>query len=162
MISFLSLGLLVGCYNTLTVPAPKDNLQNDIIIKAPEKFFSSLRNEDFTLTWFALTEGSKKVIAKQVRGAYVSSTKKDISAAEIYSDFENGGPLSQAYWRAFKEECPPELALEQSRWELGQVKGDYAEIILRYRKSQNPAILKVYKEGSAWKFGLVESFWSRK
>jgi len=34
----------------------------------------------------------------------------------------------------------------------------YAEIVIKYKKSENPFHLKMYKEDGIWKVGLVETF----
>jgi hypothetical protein len=45
---------------------------------------------------------------------------------------------------------------------MGEIEKDKAEIILQYRKSEKPAILKMFKEDNEWKVGLDESFGARK
>jgi hypothetical protein len=52
--------------------------------------------------------------------------------------------------------------LKDSFWEVGKVEKNYAEVLVRYKKSENPTILRLYKEKDIWKFGLVESFWAIK
>jgi len=41
------------------------------------------------------------------------------------------------------------------------VKKDRAEIVLRYRKSDHDAILKLFFEAGAWRVGLDETFSTR-
>jgi hypothetical protein len=53
------------------------------------------------------------------------------------------------------------MVLEQSRWEMGFIKKNEAEIILMYKKSDRPTRLKMFKENDVWKVGLVETFWAR-
>ncbi len=53
------------------------------------------------------------------------------------------------------------MALKECKWEIEKIKSDEAEVILQYRKSEKPAVLKLYRENNAWKFGLDESFGAR-
>jgi hypothetical protein len=54
------------------------------------------------------------------------------------------------------------LVLEQSRWEMGQIKKDKAEVITTFYKSEHPALLKIFLEKRKGGVGLVETFWGRK
>ena len=81
------------------------------------------------------------------------------SKDHISNDMAMGGATAQVYWRAFLQNFDPDTALEQSKWELGPLKRDRAEIILRYKQSDNPATIKLYRENGSWKVGLVETFW---
>jgi len=47
-------------------------------------------------------------------------------------------------------------------WEIGFIKENKAEIIIKQKKSEEPARLKLFKENNKWKVGLVETFWTRK
>ena len=55
----------------------------------------------------------------------------------------------------------PDIVLNESKWEIGKVGSDEAEIVLQYKKSEKPAVLKLFKEDNAWKLGLDESFGAR-
>ena len=46
--------------------------------------------------------------------------------------------------------------------ECGEIKPDRAILILRYKRSEYDSELKIYKEDGKWRFGLVESYWTRK
>jgi hypothetical protein len=70
--------------------------------------------------------------------------------------------MAGAYWDNILAAFDPDIILEQSRWEMGKIKKDEAEIVLQYRKSVNPAILKLYREDSKWKVGWEESAGVRK
>jgi hypothetical protein len=50
------------------------------------------------------------------------------------------------------------MVLEECDWKMGNIKKSEAEIVLQYKKSDKPAILKMYKENDEWKVGLEESF----
>jgi hypothetical protein len=72
-----------------------------------------------------------------------------------------GGGIARDYWDAFLRRFDPDIALEQSRWEIGSVGKDRAEILLTHHGADRPARLKMFLEAGGWKAGLVETFWSR-
>jgi len=76
-------------------------------------------------------------------------------------DFVEGGSIAREYWDAFLRNFDPDAVLEHSRWEIGSVGKDRAEILLTHRGAERPAVLKMFLEGGGWKAGLVETFWSR-
>jgi hypothetical protein len=79
----------------------------------------------------------------------------------VRSDFVAGGPIARDYWDSFLRRFDPDAALEHSRWEIGSVGKDRAEILLTHRGATHPATLKMFREDGDWKAGLVETFWSR-
>jgi hypothetical protein len=79
----------------------------------------------------------------------------------VRSDFIAGGPIAREYWDAFLSRFDPDAALEYSRWEIGSVGKDRAEILLTHQGAERPAVLKMFLEAGGWKTGLVETFWSR-
>ncbi|MCX5811694.1 MAG: hypothetical protein NT178_04015 [Proteobacteria bacterium] len=80
----------------------------------------------------------------------------------INNDFNIGGTLSKEYWKSFLENFNPDTVLEQSKWDTGTFEKDKGEIIIKYKKAENPAILLMFKENGMWKVGFVETFWTRK
>ncbi len=79
----------------------------------------------------------------------------------VRSDFVAGGPIARDYWDAFLRRFDPDAALEHSRWQIGSVGKDRAEILLTHHGADHPATLKMFREDGGWKAGLVETFWSR-
>ncbi|MDD5762264.1 MAG: hypothetical protein PHP88_07115 [bacterium] len=79
----------------------------------------------------------------------------------VRGDFVAGGPIARDYWDAFLRRFDPDAALEHSRWEIGSVGKDRAEILLTHHGAEHPATLKMFREDGGWKAGLVETFWSR-
>ena len=79
----------------------------------------------------------------------------------VRRDFVAGGPIARDYWDAFLRRFDPDAALEHSRWEIGSVGKDRAEILLTHQGADHPATLKMFREDGGWKAGLVETFWSR-
>lgn len=130
------------------------------IIQTAELFFASLKRYQFSETWAVLTEKSRTTIIKDILSNIKDGEK--LAHLELQNDFQNGGPLSKSFWSAYLENFNPDMALKDSTWTVGKVDATYAEIILRYKTAETPAVLRLYKEGGLWKFGLVESFWTRK
>ncbi|GAB4235945.1 MAG: hypothetical protein OHK0028_12670 [Deltaproteobacteria bacterium] len=79
----------------------------------------------------------------------------------VRNDFLAGGPIARDYWDAFLRRFDPDEPLEHSRWEMGPLKKDRAEVLLTRHGADHPARLMMYRENGAWKAGLVETFWSR-
>jgi hypothetical protein len=162
LISFLSLFIA-----SPSVYAQKNDVEIDAILNAAESFFKFIKQRDYVKTWNTLTRKSQDTIVDDVFKEIekMRSSQKDVkdySKEEIFADFAAGGPLSKSYWDNFLEYVNPDIVLEKSRWDIGTIKGNKANISVKYKKSDNPAILQLYKENSAWKFGLVETFWTRK
>lgn len=133
----------------------------DTVLDSAEQFFLSLKNRNLELVWHLLTIKSRETIISDV---YKASRKMggEITREEIGKDFENGGVVSSNYWNAFLNTFDPDMILEESRWEIGPVKDNKAEVVITHRKSRDPAILRVFREDNIWRVGLVETFWTRK
>jgi len=69
--------------------------------------------------------------------------------------------LAKAYWNSYLNAFDPDSVLEQSKWGMGAIKKDKAEINILYKKSAKPAVLLIYMEGNVWEVGLEETFGSR-
>ena len=147
----------------LAVPAVArvDEPELNAVLTAAESFFVKLEAREYQTLWGLLTEKSQETIADDT---YKSLAKTGLthSREEISADFSRGGPVSESYWQGYLSVFDPELVLRQSTWRMGVLKKDRAEINLLYKKSERPALLKMFKEKGLWKVGLVETFWSRK
>ncbi|MCX5806444.1 MAG: hypothetical protein NT010_10320 [Proteobacteria bacterium] len=130
-------------------------------LSSAESLFKMMKSGNYPKIWSLLTQKSKDVIIddvyKEEKGAGVVHLKENIN-----SDFNNGGNLSKEYWKSFLENFNPDTALEHSKWDTGKFEKDKGEIIIKYRKAENPAVLMMFKEDGKWKVGLVETFWTRK
>jgi hypothetical protein len=164
MRTFLSIFFLISSWGLILYPASttaQENNSVNLVLQSAEEFFLSLRDHNFILSWQLLTKKSRETIISDVykasRKAGGETTKEDIG-----KDFETAGVISVSYWNAFLDSFDPDLVLEESRWEIGFVKTDKAEIVITYRKSREPAVLSVSREDGVWKVGLVETFWTRK
>jgi len=161
---FILLSLLI-----ITVPAYAQNTgdQLDAVLTTAESFFKSLKGKDYTKIWTLLSQKSQETIVDDVFKEILKNKASQSNAVEyskdpILADFKVGGSLSKSYWNSFLEYFNPDLVLNQSKWDIGTIKKDTAEISIQYKKSDNPAMLKMFKENNAWKVGLVETFGTRK
>jgi len=64
----------------------------------------------------------------------------------VRSDFVAGGPIARDYWDAFLRRFDPDIALEHSRWEIGSVGNDGAEILLTHHGADHPARLQLFRK----------------
>ena len=69
--------------------------------------------------------------------------------------------MAKAYWNSYLNAFDPDRVLEQSKWDIGAIKKDKAELNILYKKSAKPAVLLIYMEGNVWEVGLEETFGSR-
>lgn len=137
---------------------PKNNkTEEDAILSAAENLFIYMKEKEYVSVWNFLSDKSKKVIIEDV---YKESKKAGVEYQqnELLSDFNKGGMLAKAYWDSFTKAFDSNIVLEQCKWEMGKIEINEAAVILKYKKSDKPAILKMYKENNGWKVGLKESF----
>lgn len=136
------------------------SLQNeaDPILDSADAFFKALNRKDYQSVWAGISGHSKKSIVKETSQAIQKATGEEISAERMENDFSSGGPISSAYWKGFLSSFDPVTVLEKSVWEMGEVKAERADIIIKYRKASQPVVLRMFKEGGSWKVGFVETF----
>jgi hypothetical protein len=136
--------------------------QIDPILNSAESLFVAMKVKDYPAIWAALTIKSRKTIAGEVFKFVKTAERDGYSIEAVNNDFARGGPTAKSYWTAFLENFSPDVVLEQSRWEMGPVQRERAEIDILFRKSERPARLKMFLESGQWRVGLVETFWRRK
>lgn len=133
------------------------------ILSSAESLFRSMKDRDHKAIWGKLSAASRRAIVEETRKEISRAPEgKSPSDEAIRLDFEEGGPIGQAYWTGFLANFDPVIVLERSKWETGKVAGDRAEIVLTHAKSEKPAVLKLFREDGRWKVGLVETFWGRR
>ncbi len=142
--------------------APPISSDIDAALNAAESLFQTMKEKDYRRIWALLTQKSKEVIVSDVIKAETNRGNPDLTKQNVTVDFSDGGPLSRSYWNAFLDNFDPDAVLTQSKWDVGKFQKNRGEIVIRYRKSEGPALLQMYKEQGLWKVGLVETFWSRK
>jgi len=176
-----AVGLLVL---SLRLPARAASIDNDpavpAILDRAESLFQSMKARDYPGIFAALSAKSRTTIVAETTSAISAAANQTPSGKPsgadpppalpkdpgpgldaVRSDFVAGGLIARDYWDAFLRRFDPNAALEHSRWEIGSVATDRAEILLTHRGAEHPATLKMFREGGGWKVGLVETFWSR-
>ena len=130
------------------------------VLDAAESVFRNMQKRDYPALWGGLSAKTRQSIVASVQKAE-SKAGRDHAEAEVRTDLETGGRLSREFWDAYLVQFNPGTVLEESRWTMGEIKKDRAEIAIRYKKSEHDAILKLFREGGAWKVGLDETFSTR-
>jgi len=176
--------VLSMCLLSLCLPAsaasPEDHPAVPAILDRAESLFQSMKVRDYPAIFATLSAKSRETIVLETTSALAAAGKQarpgESTAVDaptvpakdpppgpeaVRSDFIAGGPIARDYWDAFLRRFDPDIALEHSRWEIGSVEKDRAEILLTYRGADHPATLKMFREDSGWKVGLVETFWPR-
>jgi len=177
--------VLSMCLLSLCLPAsaasPEDHPAVPAILDRAESLFQSMKVRDYPAIFAALSAKSRETIVAETASALLAASGKQAPPVgpatadaptvpaknpppgleAVRSDFAAGGPIARDYWDAFLRRFDPDAALEHSRWEIGSVEKDRAEILLTYRGADHPATLKMFREDSGWKVGLVETFWPR-
>lgn len=130
------------------------------ILNAAESVFQNMSKASYPALWAGLTAESRKSVIRNVRKA-LGKTGLDYAEERIRVDFERGEELARGYWTGYLSQFDTKTVLEESKWSMGEVKKDKAEIVIRYKKSGQDAILKMFREGGVWKVGLHETFSAR-
>lgn len=128
------------------------------ILQQAEGLFRNMKARDYPAVWGLLSAKSRETIVGDVvreSGRLVAGT---VDPGEISKDFEQGGAIARVYWESYLGEFDPDTVLLVSRWEMGKVEGDLAEIRITYGRSERPAVLRMVREGEVWKAGLIETF----
>jgi len=169
---------------SLCLPAraasPEDHPAVPAILERAESLFQSMKNRDYPAIFAALSAKSREAIVAETSSdldaAASQAAPGTSSAAEpppglvkhpapgpeaVRRDFAAGGPIARDYWDAFLRRFDPDVALERSRWEIGSLGKDRAEILITRHGAEHPARLRMFREDGGWKVGLVETFWSR-
>ena len=177
--------LLLGCSSPFLAGAParaaspEDHPAVPAILARAESLFQSMKARDYPAIFAALSAKSRETIVSETTSALAATAKRASPGTPaagapsatakipapgpeaIRSDFIAGGPIARDYWNAFLRRFDPDAALEHSRWEIGSVGNDRAEILLTHHGADRPATLEMFREVGVWKVGLVETFWSR-
>jgi hypothetical protein len=167
--AFLALSLCLPA----RAASPEDHPAVPAILARAESLFQSMKGRDYPAIFAALSAKSRETIvtettsalsaARQATPGKPSAPPRDPAPGPeaVRRDFIAGGSIARDYWDAFLRHFDPDAALEHSRWEIGSVGKDRAEILLTHHGADHPATLKMFREDGGWKAGLVETFWSR-
>ena len=129
------------------------------LFSVAQKFFRDLQERNYTGLWNAISKGSQKTIVRAIHKEK-QNTGRDATIDSIKKDFEQCRAMCRSFWHAYFAAFDPELALKQSRWDVGFVKKRKAEILITHRDADRPAKLKMFREKGEWKVGLMETFWN--
>ena len=142
--------------------SPQDDPAVPAILDRAESLFQSMKSRDYPAIFAALSAKSRETIVAETAAASAAAANASPPDPEaVRSDFIAGGPIARDYWDAFLRRFDPDAPLEHSRWEIGSVKQDRAEILVTHHGADHAATLKMFREDAGWKVGLVETFWSR-
>ncbi len=154
---FLNLVIVFSIHaNSQNSPSTLDKL-----LGSSENFFISLEQGDYQTAWELLSKKSHGTIINDVYKA-TRKLQKDIKKEDIANDFLTKGIMFRNYWYAFAGNFDSRMILDESKWEIGYISKERAEIVITYKKTEHPAKLKMFMENNDWKVGLVETFWTRK
>lgn len=125
--------------------------EQDILFSSAESLFKMLKEKNYQKIWFYLSNTSRNSIIDDTYKSIVKYEKdrgKGVgnSRDQLGHDFSTGGPVSQVYWKSYREAFNPDIVLEQSRWEMGKIGQVKAYINVTYRKSARPAVIQMFKE----------------
>ncbi|HQQ16807.1 MAG TPA: hypothetical protein PK764_14855 [Deltaproteobacteria bacterium] len=137
------------------------NRDLDAVLTSAESLFKAMQLKDYAGIWAGLSGESRDTIVGDTWKA-LKSSPGTYTEALVGDDFMRGDALARAYWDAYLKHFDPVMILEDSTWEMGELKDDSAQITITYKKAQKPATLHMVREEGRWKVGLTESFWSRK
>ncbi len=154
-----SISLLIFILFDYNLLKASDNDLN-IILDTAETFFRSLADRDFKKSWEILTSKSRTLIVNEIHNNF-KANKIIYTHEQLNTDFQINGIIAKTYWGGFLKSFDPKIVLDECIWEKVLSKKNYAEIVIRYKKSEHPFHLRMYKEDGIWKVGLVETFWKK-
>jgi hypothetical protein len=155
--AFMLILILSGMYSA-SAGSPDTTI--DAILDSAEALFRAMKAGDYKGIWSRLSEKSRAAIVNDSGKAIAAQAPADYrySKEVLEKDFNLGGPVARYYWDAYLRNFNPDWLLEQSRWQMGEIATDDAEVLIRYRKGEGPVHLKMIRENGKWKVGLMETF----
>lgn len=123
-----------------------------------ESTFTAMKDRDYALLFSQLSGASRSEIVDETRNAIAERGGEKLPAGAVERDFRQGGPIAKAYWEGFLRHFDPDTALAQSRWAMGEVKGDEARVLITHEGANRPAVIRLHRENGVWKVGLRETF----
>jgi hypothetical protein len=133
---------------------PQMDADVDSILQAGEAFFKAMKQKEYAAIWNALSGKSKAAIVEDVTKRAARTYTKE----QVETDFSIGGLIAKSYWDEYLSYFDPDMVLKESRWEMGPIGKAQAEVVLKHRKAEQPARLKMFREQNQWKVGLIETF----
>jgi hypothetical protein len=148
---------LVFLFISLAAYAGTNDGEIDRVLSSAESLFKTMKERNYLKIWTFLSVKSKNIIVDDVHKA-LGKRGSSYTKEAIEKDFAEGGLLAGSYWNSYLENFNPDIVLQESTWQMGKIEKDKAEIHIRYKKSEGPAILKMFKEEGKWMVGLEETF----
>ncbi len=159
----LALALLLVFATSCTRAArPVDMAAINGAVSAAEATFQAMKARDYRGIWERLTAKSQETVTDETLEALAKEGKSGTGREALLADFRDGGPVARSYWDAFLSHFNPDTALAESRWEAAEAGNGQVLVLITYRTSDRPAAVQMVREGGAWRFGLVETFWGRR
>ncbi|OGP27931.1 MAG: hypothetical protein A2X91_03950 [Deltaproteobacteria bacterium GWB2_65_81] len=156
-----AVALLLCVFPPAWASSPEDHPAVPEILSRAESLFQVMKARDYPAIFAVLSAKSRETIVAQT-SASLAAAKMAVPGREaVRNDFVEGGPIAREYWDAFLRNFDPDSVLEHSRWEIGSVGKDRAEIHITHHGADRPAALKMFLEEGGWNVGLVETFWPR-
>lgn len=139
------------------------NREQDDILSSAESLFKVMKEKNYPKIWLLLSNTSKSSIIDDTHKNIMKYEKEkgretNFSKNQIEQDFLVGGLIAKAYWESYLDVFNPDVVLEQSKWEMGEIKKNKAHIHVKYKKAERPAVIQMFKEDGSWKVGLIETF----
>lgn len=155
--------LLCSIWAGISCAQNKNNPQEEnAVLTATEKLFQFMKAKDYVAVWQGISRKTQDIIINDVRKAEKKASGVEIAKADLEKDFSSGGAFARSYWDSYLSVFDPDTVLQQSKWNMGKIEKNEAEVILHYKKSEKPAVIKIYKENNVWRVGLEESFGARR
>jgi hypothetical protein len=155
---FILLTCLLSYSELLAGPSAEEEINN--ILTSAESLFKAMQERQYKGIWQLITIKTRKSIVDAIYRELKKSGSGTLKE-NIEVDCQNGDALSRAYWDAYLSVFDPEMVLQNSKWSVGRIENSQAEINILFKKSANPAILKLFKENNSWKVGINETFGAR-
>jgi len=131
--------------------------EEEAIVAAAEKLFTAMKAKDLPTIWQLLTKKTQEEICNSIV-KYAAKEGEKLNRRTLMEDFAAGGMNAQAYWNAFLDIFDPDTVLNESSWQVVELKKTEAVIAIQHKRADHPARLIMKKEQGAWKVGLEETF----
>ncbi len=152
--TLVSLPVLLVMFTLSVCAKAQAEQSSDSVVEAAETYFKAMKQKEYPLIWKSLTAKSQATIVTDVS----KRAGRTYSNEQVRNDFSAGGLISRSYWEEYLFYFDPDTVLQESTWEMGSSGKEQSDILLRHKKSEQPARLKMFKEEGQWKVGLIETF----
>ena len=120
--------------------------------QACKQFWVAVHNKEYVTAWNLLSEQSKAGIVSEV------ATAAKATEMEVRDLFDKHDPtIMNSFWDAFRDKAHTELYSAAS-YAADPPQGDQCLVKATVESTGKIVALKMTREGSAWHFGLLETF----